>query len=91
MKVLTLNTHSWLEENQLEKCKMIAQEIATGDYDIIALQEVNQTIAAQTIVPDGLYCPTDTLVEIKEDNFALRLVEELQLLDCDYYWSWTYS
>ncbi|HCO71570.1 MAG TPA: hydrolase, partial [Enterococcus sp.] len=40
MKVLTLNTHSWLEENQLEKCKMIAQEIATGDYDIIALQEV---------------------------------------------------
>ncbi len=37
---------------------MIAQEIATGDYDIIALQEVNQTIAAQTIVPDGLYCPT---------------------------------
>lgn len=91
MKVLTLNTHSWLEENQLEKCKMIAQEIATGDYDIIALQEVNQTIAAQTIVPDGFYCPTDTLVEIKEDNFALRLVEELQLLDCDYYWSWTYS
>ena len=91
MKVLTLNTHSWLEENQLEKCKMIVQEIATGDYDIIALQEVNQTIAAQTIVPDGLYCPTDTLVEIKEDNFALRLVEELQLLDCDYYWSWTYS
>lgn len=91
MKVLTLNTHSWLEENQLEKCKMIAQEIATGDYDIIALQEANQTIAAQTIVPDGLYCPTDTLVEIKEDNFALRLVEELQLLDCDYYWSWTYS
>lgn len=91
MKVLTLNTHSWLEENQLEKCKMIAQEIATGDYDIIALQEVNQTIAAQTIVPDGLYCPTDTLVEIKEDNFALCLVEELQLLDCDYYWSWTYS
>lgn len=91
MKVLTLNTHSWLEENQLEKCKMIAQEIVTGDYDIIALQEVNQTIAAQTIVPDGLYCPTDTLVEIKEDNFALRLVEELQLLDCDYYWSWTYS
>ncbi len=91
MKVLTLNTHSWLEENQLEKCKMIAQEIATGDYDIIALQEVNQTIAAQAIVPDGLYCPTDTLVEIKEDNFALRLVEELQLLDCDYYWSWTYS
>ena len=91
MKVLTLNTHSGLEEDQLEKCKMIAKEIATGDYDIIALQEVNQTIAAQTIVPDGLYCPTDTLVEIKEDNFALRLVEELQLLDCDYYWSWTYS
>lgn len=91
MKVLTLNTHSWLEDDQEAKLKVIAQEIAAGDYDLIALQEVNQSIAATTIVPDGLYCPTEAILEIKEDNFALRLVEELQILDHDYYWSWTYS
>jgi maltose 6'-phosphate phosphatase len=91
MNVLTLNTHSWLEDNQVEKLKVIAQEIATGDYDLIALQEVNQSMAAEIIVPDGLYCPTDGMIEIKEDNFALRLVEELQILDHDYYWAWTYS
>lgn len=50
MKVLTLNTHSWLEDDQEAKLKVIAQEIAAGDYDLIALQEVNQSIAATTIV-----------------------------------------
>ena len=33
MKVLTLNTHSWLEDDQEAKLKVIAQEIAAGDYD----------------------------------------------------------
>ncbi len=44
MKVLTLNTHSWLEDGQEAKLKVIAQEIAAGDYDLIALQEVNQLL-----------------------------------------------
>ena len=66
MKVLTLNTHSWLEDDQEAKLKVIAQEIAAGDYDLIALQEVNQSIAATTIVPDGLYCPTEAILRSKK-------------------------
>ncbi|WP_430610257.1 endonuclease/exonuclease/phosphatase family protein [Enterococcus sp. DIV0876] len=91
MKVLTLNTHSWLEEQAEDKLQIIAQEIAAGDYDVIALQEVNQSITAQTIIPDGSYCPTQASVDIKEDNFALRLVEALEIMDIEYYWSWSYS
>ncbi|OTN77705.1 hypothetical protein A5886_002806 [Enterococcus sp. 8G7_MSG3316] len=91
MKVLTLNTHSWLEEQSEEKLQIIAEEIAAGEYDVIALQEVNQSISAQTIFPDGSFCPTQASVAIKEDNFALRLVEALEIMDVTYYWSWSYS
>lgn len=91
MKLLTLNCHSWLEENAQEKLKILAQEIASGGYDVIALQEVNQSLAAEIAVPDGLYCPTTQAPDIKEDNFALCLAEALQILDADYYWTWCYS
>ena len=40
MKLLTLNCHSWQEENQLEKIKYLAQIIKKNQYDVIALQEL---------------------------------------------------
>ncbi|QGP77432.1 hypothetical protein [Tetragenococcus halophilus] len=42
MKVLTLNVHGWMEKFASKKIKQLAQVIATKDYDVIALQEVNQ-------------------------------------------------
>ena len=59
MKLLTLNCHSWQEENQLEKIKYLAQIIKKNQYDVIALQEVSQSIKAK--ITEGI---------IKEDNFA---------------------
>ena len=47
MKIMTLNTHSWLEEEPQEKLKQIAQKICHEQYDVIALQEVNQTMNAK--------------------------------------------
>ena len=44
MKLLTLNAHSWLETNQHDKIKAIAKEIINNNYDLIAIQEVNQLI-----------------------------------------------
>ena len=44
MKLLTVNVHAWLEENQDEKLDILAQTIAEKAYDVIALQEVNQLI-----------------------------------------------
>lgn len=42
MKLMTLNTHSWQEEKQLEKLDVVAQAIIEQGCDVVALQEVNQ-------------------------------------------------
>lgn len=35
MKLLTLNTHSWLEEQAEEKLQQLASVILAADYDVI--------------------------------------------------------
>jgi len=67
MKLLTLNCHSWQEENQLEKIQCLAETIKEKSYDVIALQEVSQHIDS-LLYANGL----------KEDNFLLVLLEELK-------------
>lgn len=42
MKLLTLNSHSWQEDNQLDKMNHLAEVIKEEAFDIIALQEVSQ-------------------------------------------------
>lgn len=44
MKLLTLNCHSWQEENQVEKIKYLASVIKKKQYDVVTLQEVSQSI-----------------------------------------------
>lgn len=81
MKLLTLNCHSWQEDNQHEKIKTIAESMAGNDYDVIALQEVSQHIDSPIL--HGA---------IREDNFALLLVEELRKLGAaDYTFTWDFS
>lgn len=65
----------------MEKIKILAKTIREKSYDVIALQEVNQSIDAESV--DGL---------IKKDNFALVLLEELQQLGVkNYQMIWDYS
>ena len=45
MNLLTINTHSWLEEEPLKKLEEIAKVILSSESEIIALQEVNQKVA----------------------------------------------
>ncbi|MFD3049855.1 exodeoxyribonuclease III, partial [Streptococcus agalactiae] len=45
-KCLTLNTHSWMEVNALKKLFDLAEHIFREKYDIICLQEVNQSISS---------------------------------------------
>lgn len=81
MKLLTLNCHSWQEDNQHEKIKTIAETIASNDYDVIALQEVSQHIESPIVHGAN-----------REDNFALLLVEELRKLGAaDYTFTWDFS
>lgn len=81
MKLLTLNCHSWQEENQLEKIKHLAKTIQENDYDIIALQEVSQSIVAG--YESG---------NMKRDNYGLVLLRELEQLGVtDYNIVWGFS
>lgn len=43
MKLLTLNCHSWQEDNTPGKLNELAAAIAEKSYDVIALQEVSQS------------------------------------------------
>ncbi|MFW0121400.1 endonuclease/exonuclease/phosphatase family protein [Rothia sp. CCM 9419] len=90
MKILTLNTHSWLELHQLHKIRVLADFILSEDIDIIALQEVNQLIKAPFVETDHLYRPL-TERPITFDNFALLLAQFLQEDGRTYYWSWAES
>lgn len=81
MKILSLNCHAWQEENQIEKLKHLAEVIKENDYDVIALQEVNQSITADSVDDN-----------IKDDNFALCLNKELQNIKGDKYdFFWDFS
>ncbi|WNB92191.1 endonuclease/exonuclease/phosphatase family protein [Bacillus sp. NEB1478] len=78
MKLLTLNVHGWQEENQMEKLQNLARDIASERYDVIALQEVMQSIDAPVVKGN-----------IKEDNYALVLIQLLQehgVHDYDFVW-----
>ncbi|AZB40985.1 endonuclease [Bacillus sp. FJAT-42376] len=74
MKLLTLNCHAWIEENQMEKIRTLAKTIAEKEYDVIALQEVNQSIKEETAY--GL---------IKRDNYAVVLLDELKKIGVEGY------
>lgn len=93
MKLLTLNTHSWLEDQQEEKMHRIAKKIHDEGFDVIALQEVNQTVEAPIVpLPFNFCSGDDDNMVIKEDNFALALVTYLEQTYHDtYYWSWAYN
>ena len=69
MKLLTLNCHSWREENQLDKIKYLAKIIHENQYDVIALQEVSQHIES-SFVND----------KIRTDNFVYVLLSELRAI-----------
>lgn len=69
MKLLTLNCHSWQEEEQMEKIKHLAKTIQECDYDVIALQEVSQSIVEENVCD-----------HMKRDNYGLVLLAELEKL-----------
>ncbi|SHG99691.1 endonuclease/exonuclease/phosphatase family protein [Tepidibacter thalassicus] len=81
MKLLTLNCHSWQEENQIEKIKCLAKTIKEKEYDVIALQEVSQSIDEEKVFNN-----------IKKDNFAFVLLKELEKIGVsDYEFVWDFS
>jgi maltose 6'-phosphate phosphatase len=90
-KFLTLNTHSLLGENVEEKLKILGDEIFSGDYDVVCLQEVNQLMTSDTTQDLPGYCPVAGEIAIHEDNYGLQLARYLAQKGTTYYWSYAYN
>ena len=90
MKILTLNTHSLQEENYAEKLEGFIERILVEQPDVIAMQEVNQTIAALKAPPHmhrGLMQLSHG-VPLREDNHAAVIAKRLHLAGIPVSWAW---
>ena len=88
MKLLTLNTYSWVQTADPETYAALIADILENEYDAIALQEVNQLSSGTSVnEPEG-YLPTQNEIPIKSDNFAYFLVKSLAEKGLSYHWSW---
>lgn len=89
MKVCTLNTHSWLEDDPYEKMERLINWIVEEDFDVIALQEVNQLIESPLVTTDDYFQPlAEQSVGIARDNYAYCISQLLKERGVHYYWSW---
>ena len=87
MKLMTLNTHSLVEPNYVYKKEEFIKVIKKEQPDILALQEVNQSIVAKKL-PDNLDGFIKCESSIREDNHAWAVVKGLRELGITYYWTW---
>lgn len=91
MKVLTINVHGWIEEDSYQKIKELAAVIAKKDYEIIALQEVNQ-LMENDVVSHPYFVQSaneENAIQLKAENYVGVLIQELEALGKKYYWSWS--
>lgn len=91
MKFLTLNTHSWMEENPQQKFEDLAKDILDKQYDIICFQEINQNIQSPLAPVNDLYHPTPSAEPIHQDHYVRCLVEKLEEAGLTYHWTWAYN
>lgn len=91
MKLLTCNTHSIVEEEYEKKLIYFTDWLDKNDYDIVALQEVNQTQDREVVNPAELsmYVPSNEDIIIRSNNHLLRVTGILQAKGRNYYWTWT--
>ena len=91
MKILTVNVHGWIEENTEQKINQLAKTIIKKDYEIIALQEVNQPMERKEVAhPKFIKSINESNpIPLKEQNYAGFLIQELERLGKEYYWSWS--
>ena len=81
MKILTINTHSLIEDNYETKFDIFTDAIYRLRPDIIAMQEANQTRSANVIALGKGF-------DVRCDNHALRVTEALCELGLDYRCFW---
>ena len=70
MKLLTINTHSIIENDYKRKLDVFINAINEIKPDIITMQEVNQTSTEDAIMHNDARIFNDGTIPIKRDNFA---------------------
>ena len=90
MKLVTINTHSLIEENYPQKLEQFVDFICRETPDLIAMQEVNQSTCAPFYdAPLTGFSPiSDKLPPIRKDNHALQAAVRLHGNNLSYYWTW---
>lgn len=91
MKLLTLNTHSLQEADCQEKQALFAQAVCDIRPDLIAMQEVNQTMTAAPASRSMLkgYVPVPGhQIPVLEDNHAMRMAAYFQSAGLSCSWTW---
>lgn len=94
MKLISLNTHSLIEKEWKEKCRMFADTVSSKCADVVAMQEVNQTHDAEPFDEDKLkstgYIPCKKGVMIRQDNYMLEFVIHWKELNPEKQCNWTW-
>ena len=72
-KFLTLNTHSWMEDEQKKKLDQLAERILQEKYDVICLQEVNQEMESEQVVQAPFYHAVDGAIGRERSYLSLVL------------------
>ena len=88
MRLMTLNTHSLIEENYNEKLDIFVKNVSRIKPDIIAMQEVNQSIDAPVIKGAKNLVPNSECIPIKRDNHALSVCAKLYINGITYHFMW---
>ena len=91
MKILTLNTHSLQEENYWLKLACFLDIIVRERPDIVALQEVNQTISAPLIDPvrlNNMVPVPGNEIPVRWDNHAAEVAYRLGRAGVPCSWTW---
>jgi len=90
MKLLTCNTHSLVEDKYEEKLQAFVERVAEEQFDVIALQEVNQTHGGVKVeIENPEYLVTDENPVITSDNHVYNVVKMLADKGIHYYFTWT--
>lgn len=100
MRIITLNMHSMTEVREIsmswrERFSVIAEKFIKEQYDIIALQEVNQLVTEAPVASEELqksgYVGADCGEIIRKGNAAHELAKQLNKNQAFYKWSYCVS
>lgn len=89
MKLFTINSHSLQEENYQQKLAWFVETILRERPDVLAMQEVNQTMTAPSAEDISGYVPAPGhSIPVLRDNHAAQVAGRLQAAGVPCSWTW---